>query len=135
GIGADGRASLVSTLGNPDVSLILRGGADGPNWETPHVRAAAQALEDRGLVPRLIVDASHGHSGKDHRRQAEVAAQLAEQVAGAQRGEGHARPEGLALGQSVTDKCMDWETTAEQLSGHARGARRRRTALAGDRGA
>src|SRR5699024_12583647 len=49
GIGADGRASLVSTLGNPDVSLILRGGADGPNWETPHVRAAAQALEDRGL--------------------------------------------------------------------------------------
>ncbi len=152
GIGADGRASLVSTLGNPDVSLILRGGADGPNWETPHVRAAAQALEDRGLVPRLIVDASHGNSGKDHRRQAEVAAQLAEQVAGegeaiagimlesnlqagAQTLDVHAGPEGLVHGQSVTDKCMDWETTAEQLSALARGVRRRRTALAGDRGA
>src|SRR5699024_12616050 len=66
GIGADGRASLVSTLGNPDVSLILRGGADGPNWETPHVRAAAPALEDRGVLPRLTVAASASTHGKEH---------------------------------------------------------------------
>lgn len=55
--------------------------------------------------------------------------------AGAQTLDVHAGPEGLAHGQSVTDKCMDWETTAEQLSALARGVRRRRTALAGDRGA
>src|SRR5690606_32412052 len=73
GIGDDGRASLVTTTGNPDTSVILRGGADGPNYGAEHVARAAQRLTDAGLAPRLVVDASHANSGKDHVRQAEVA--------------------------------------------------------------
>ncbi|WP_193105764.1 3-deoxy-7-phosphoheptulonate synthase [Brachybacterium sp. FME24] len=144
GIGADGRASLVSTTGNPDASVILRGGADGPNWGPGPVRAAAERLTAQGLPPRLVIDASHGNSGKDHRRQAEVATMLADQVAvdgaavagvmlesnliaGAQNLDVHAGPAGLVHGQSVTDTCMDWETTDGVLRALAGGVRRRRT--------
>ncbi|APX34999.1 3-deoxy-7-phosphoheptulonate synthase [Brachybacterium sp. P6-10-X1] len=145
GIGADGRASLVATTGNPDVSLILRGGATGANWGPGPVRTAAERLVEQGLRPRLIIDASHGNSGKDHLRQAEVARSLADQVAvdgeavagimlesnlvaGAQKLDVGAGPEGLAHGQSVTDACMGWEVTAEVLRELAGGARRRRVA-------
>ncbi|GAA1487912.1 3-deoxy-7-phosphoheptulonate synthase [Brachybacterium sacelli] len=147
GIGADGRASLVSTTGNPDVSLILRGGSTGANWGPGPVRASAERLTEQGLVPRLIIDASHGNSGKDHRRQAEVAAALSDQVAvdgeaiagimlesnlvaGAQTLDVDAGPAGLVHGQSVTDKCMDWEVTDEVLRGLAGGVQRRRVAAA-----
>ncbi|WP_114854431.1 3-deoxy-7-phosphoheptulonate synthase [Brachybacterium sp. YJGR34] len=143
GIGADGRASLVTTAGNPDLSLILRGGAEGANWGPAPVREAARQLADRGRAPRLIIDASHGNSGKDHRRQAEVATMLADQVAvdgaaiagvmleshlvaGAQRLDVAAGPAGLVRGQSVTDACMGWEVTEGVLRGLADGVRRRR---------
>src|SRR5690606_318483 len=85
GIGSDGRASLVSTTGNPDTSIILRGGADGPNFDAEHVRRASERLEAASLGARLIVDASHGNSGKDHLRQAEVAGELAAQIASGER--------------------------------------------------
>ena len=147
GIGADGRASLVSTTGNPDVSLILRGGADGPNWGPGPVRASAERLTAQGLSPRLIIDASHGNSGKDHVRQAEVARMLADQVAvdgaavaglmlesnlvgGAQSLDVEAGPAGLVRGQSVTDKCMDLGSTEQVLGALAEGARRGRAGAA-----
>ena len=142
GIGADGRANLVTTTGNPDPHLILRGGADGPNWGPGPVRAAAERLSDAGLPQRLVIDASHGNSGKDHVRQAEVATMLAEQIAvdgtavagvmlesnllgGAQTLDVGAGPAGLVRGRSVTDKCMDWETTESVLRALAGGAQRR----------
>ncbi|MGO2584647.1 MAG: 3-deoxy-7-phosphoheptulonate synthase [Brachybacterium tyrofermentans] len=153
GIGADGRASLVSTTGNPDVNLILRGGSDGPNWGPGPVRTAAERLAEQGLPPRLVIDASHGNSGKDHVRQAEVATMLADQiavdgrttdgsaaaggaiagvmlesnlVAGAQKLDVDAGPTGLVRGQSVTDACMDWAATEDVLRALAGGVRRRR---------
>ncbi|SJN16701.1 2-keto-3-deoxy-D-arabino-heptulosonate-7-phosphate synthase I alpha [Microbacterium esteraromaticum] len=143
GIGSDGRASLVTTTGNPDTSVILRGASDGPNYGAEHVRRASERLAAAGLTPRLIVDASHGNSGKDHRRQAQVAAELAEQiatdgaaiagvmlesnlVAGAQRLDVASGPAGLVPGQSVTDACMGWDATAEALDVLARAARQRR---------
>lgn len=145
GIGADGRASLVSTTGNPDTSMILRGGADGPNYGAEHVRRAAERLAAAGLTDRLVVDASHGNSGKDHVRQAEVSAELATQiadggaaiagvmlesnlVAGAQKLDVSVGPAGLVRGQSVTDACMGWGATVEaltQLAGAVRSARAR----------
>ncbi|MGP9538049.1 3-deoxy-7-phosphoheptulonate synthase [Brachybacterium sp. AOP43-C2-M15] len=148
GIGADGRASLVSTTGNPDGSLILRGGADGPNWGPGPVRAAAERLAAQGLPARLVIDASHGNSGKDHVRQAEVAAMLGTQVAvdggaiagvmlesnlvgGAQALDVDAGPASLVRGQSVTDACMDWETTGSVLRALADGSRRRRASATG----
>lgn len=143
GIGADGRASLVSTTGNPDAHLILRGGADGPNWGPGPVRAATERLVSRGLSPRLVIDASHANSNKDHLRQAEVATMLADQIAvdgaavagvmlesnliaGAQQLDVDAGPAALVRGQSVTDKCMGWEATEGVLRALADGVRRRR---------
>ena len=160
GIGADGQANLVATTGNPDTHLILRGGADGPNWGPGPVRAATDRLAGAGLPQRLIIDASHANSDKDHVRQREVATMLADQiaidgggadgsgvtgstvagvmlesnlVAGAQKLDVNAGPAGLVHGQSVTDKCMDWETTAGVLRALAGGARRRRRNIAGTR--
>lgn len=142
GIGADGRASLVSTTGNPDTSIILRGGADGPNYDAAHVASAAARLEAAMLTPRVIVDASHANSGKDHVRQSVVAAELGAQiatdgvaiagvmlesnlVAGAQKLDVSARTR-LQYGQSVTDACMGWDATADALAALAEGVRRRR---------
>lgn len=143
GIGADGRASLVTTTGNPDTSVILRGGADGPNYGTEHVRRASERLAAAGLVDRLVVDASHGNSGKDHVRQSVVVTELGAQiatdgraiagvmiesnlVAGAQKLDVDAGPAGLVRGQSVTDACMGWEATVVALDELAAGVRRRR---------
>ncbi|MBO9625802.1 MAG: 3-deoxy-7-phosphoheptulonate synthase [Microbacterium sp.] len=143
GIAADGRASLVTTTGNPDTSVILRGGADGPNYGPDHVRRASERLAAAGLTSRLVVDASHGNSGKDHVRQAEVAAELAAQiadggqaiagvmlesnlVAGAQKLDVAVGPAALVRGQSVTDACMGWDATATALAQLAESVRRSR---------
>lgn len=143
GIGADGRASLVTTTGNPDTSVILRGGADGPNYGSEHVRRASDRLAAAGLTERVIVDASHANSGKDHVRQAEVARELSAQIVtpaspiagvmlesnlveGAQKLDVTRGPAGLVRGQSVTDACMSWETTADVLHDFAAAVRLRR---------
>ncbi|MFD5214118.1 3-deoxy-7-phosphoheptulonate synthase [Microbacterium sp. NPDC058345] len=142
GIDADGRASLVTTTGNPDTSVILRGGADGPNYGAEHVRRASERLAAAGLTERVVVDASHANSGKDHVRQAEVAAELAAQiaakgsaiagvmlesnlVAGAQKLDVTRGPAGLTRGQSVTDSCMSWGTTTAVLDQLAAAVRSR----------
>ncbi|WP_144793881.1 3-deoxy-7-phosphoheptulonate synthase [Microbacterium paludicola] len=142
GIGTDGRASLVTTTGNPDTSIILRGGADGPNYGPSHVRDAAQRLDAAMLTPRVILDASHANSGKDHVRQAEVAAEIGAQIAedgaaiagvmlesnleaGAQKLDVSVRTR-LVYGQSVTDACMGWDATTAALEALAQGVRARR---------
>ena len=118
-----GRGALVSTDGNEDCHVILRGGTDGPNYDADAVQAATAKLTAAGLPGRVVIDCSHANSGKDHVRQAEVGAEVAQMVrgglpisgvmlesflvAGAQNADG--RP--LTYGQSVTDKCMDWGTT------------------------
>ncbi|WP_193598403.1 3-deoxy-7-phosphoheptulonate synthase [Microbacterium sp. YJN-G] len=143
GIGSDGRASLVSTTGNPDTSVILRGGADGPNYSPEHVRRASERLTAAGLTERLIVDASHGNSGKDHVRQSEVVVELSAQiaadgraiaglmlesnlVAGAQKHDVSTGSKGLVRGQSITDACMGWDVTVDALAQLAAASRERR---------
>src|SRR6202050_4553435 len=64
-----GTVALVETTGNPDTHVILRGGRGGPNYEPSHVAKALDLIEGSGLPRRLMVDASHGNSGKDHHRQ------------------------------------------------------------------
>lgn len=95
------------------------------------------------LAPRVVIDASHGNSGKDHVRQAIVAAELAEQIAtaggaiagvmlesnliaGAQKLDVSAPRTHLVYGQSVTDACMGWDATDDALTALADGVRRRR---------
>ncbi|WP_138444507.1 3-deoxy-7-phosphoheptulonate synthase [Sinomonas susongensis] len=146
GIDDDGRAALVSTSGNADTHLVLRGGASGPNYDAASVAAASATMAAKGLNPRLIVDASHANSGKDHRRQADVALEIGAQIssggpsAGAVAGVmlesflvGGAQAlepgslDRLVYGQSVTDACMDWEVTERVLSALAGAAHSRRT--------
>ena len=136
----DGRAMIVQSSGNPYGHLILRGGAQGPNYDAASVRSAAQALERAGLPPRLIVDCSHGNSGKDYRKQAVVAACAADQIAEGSRAicgmmlESHlvegsqpiaAERSAMRFGQSVTDACIGWDETAVLLDRLAGAVRRR----------
>jgi 3-deoxy-7-phosphoheptulonate synthase len=127
GINPDGLAALVTTSGNPDAHVILRGGADGPNCDAGSVASALDLLRGSGLPPRVIVDASHGNSGKDHVRQAGVVRDLATRIAGGEPGitgvmmesflEAGRQDLGEAMvhGRSVTDACLDWATTSELL--------------------
>jgi 3-deoxy-7-phosphoheptulonate synthase len=139
-ISLDGQAMVVTTSGNPDTHLVLRGANGGPNYDQASVAAAAQALADAGLPARLLVDCSHGNSAKDWRRQPEVAADIARQVADGSSAiagvllESHlveGRQDivngrtGLRYGQSVTDGCIGWEATAGVLEALAHAVRRR----------
>ncbi|MFJ3958369.1 3-deoxy-7-phosphoheptulonate synthase [Arthrobacter sp. NPDC090010] len=148
GTDADGRVSLVSAPGNRDGHVILRGGSSGPNHRAESVVAVSEALSARGANPRLVIDASHGNSGKNHHRQAEVALEIGAQlesgptsetiagvmlesflVGGAQPFDpsaGRSARDGLVRGQSITDACMDWEVTVQVLEGLAGAVRNRR---------
>jgi 3-deoxy-7-phosphoheptulonate synthase len=140
GVDVSGRPAILYTKGNPDCHVILRGGRDAPNHSAADVEQALASLRAAALPERVVVDASHDNSGKDHRRQPSAAADVGEQVAA-----GNAAIVGLMLesflvagrqelgvkgpltyGQSITDACMDWETTAEVLEQLARAARARR---------
>src|SRR5205085_10384223 len=86
GVTPNGVAAVVTTAGNTDTHVILRGGRSGPNYEPSHITKALDLIAAAGLPRRLMVDASHGNSGKDHRRQPVVAASIAEQVGAGERG-------------------------------------------------
>ncbi|RFA23492.1 3-deoxy-7-phosphoheptulonate synthase [Subtercola boreus] len=126
GIDEHGLAAAVETTGNAAGHVILRGGRQGPNSSSESVAAAAALLARAGLEPRMIVDASHANSGKDHVRQVAVVRELAAQlesgdpisgimmesflVGGAQKLDAQALGS-LMFGQSATDACIDWATT------------------------
>jgi 3-deoxy-7-phosphoheptulonate synthase len=130
GINGEGQAAIVTTTGNPDGHLVLRGGNRGTNYHPEAVEEAAAELAKAGLPPRVMVDCSHGNSNKDYRRQGEVAAQVAAQL---RAGSGHVMgvmleshlvagsqkiPSDLSqltYGQSITDACIDLATTLEVL--------------------
>lgn len=138
GINPDGLAALVRTTGNPDAHVILRGGAAGPNFSAADVAGARERLAKAGLAERVVVDASHGNSRKDHVRQAEVVREIAGRIAGGDTGvtglmmesflvEGNQSLGGeLVYGRSVTDKCMSWDTTSALLDELAAAVRARR---------
>jgi 3-deoxy-7-phosphoheptulonate synthase len=135
-----GVAAIVVTLGNSDTHVILRGGASGPNYEGESVQRTLAALGASGLPPRVMIDASHGNSGKDHRRQPLVAGAIAEQVASGERGvigvmlesflvdgrQDFTDRDSLTAGQSITDACMGWDTTGPVLQELATAVRARR---------
>ena len=75
-----GHSAIVHTAGNADCHVILRGGKE-PNYDSEHVRAAAQELAKAGMPTKMMVDCSHANSRKDFRRQKEVAQDIAVQLA------------------------------------------------------
>jgi len=140
GVTEQGLAGIVSTRGNSDCHVILRGGATGTNYDAMSVQKTLAALRDAGVPPRVMIDASHGNSEKDHRRQPvvvrEVAAQLAQGesgiigmmmesflVDGRQNLTDRSR---LVYGQSITDACLGWDATVPVLHELAEGVRARR---------
>ncbi|MBN1140251.1 MAG: 3-deoxy-7-phosphoheptulonate synthase [Deltaproteobacteria bacterium] len=130
GINREGRTSIVSTTGNPDVHMVLRGGNDKPNYFPEDIARAVQLLEKAGLNPALMVDCSHANSYKNHERQEEVLVNVMEQIAAGEKAiaalmiESCLKPGSqkipanaadLVYGVSVTDKCVGWETTERML--------------------
>ena len=134
GIDHLGRAAVVKTLGNPDCHVVLRGSSSGPNYDAASIAKAMETI--RGEMPAdsaaahgLIVDCSHGNSGKDEHRQAEVVRNIAGRIAQGEEGitgimmesfiEGgnqKAAPlDRLVYGRSITDKCLSWDTTERLL--------------------
>lgn len=142
GIDPAGAGSVVVTAGNPDCHVILRGGRSGPNYDAQSVGSALDVVKGSGLPRRLMIDASHANSGKDHTRQPAVAESIAAQVADGRSGvvgvmlesfieEGAQQlgdPAGLDYGRSITDTCMSWSTTENVLSTLAEAVRKRRSA-------
>jgi len=127
GIDDEGRIALLRSTGNATCHLVLRGGSNGPNFSAAHVSQAAHELRSLGVRPQLLIDCSHQNSGKDHRRQPEVARQVMLQL-----GQSHVDVMGLmieshlhsgrqevhaprAYGVSVTDGCIDFATTEQLL--------------------
>ena len=129
GINQSGKASAVTTLGNPNCHIVLRGGHQGPNYNSNAIALTEKNLIDAGLTPAIMVDCSHANSGKDPANQPKVFHQVLEQIlagnqsliglmiesnlnAGNQK---FPQPKAdLQYGVSITDGCIDWSTT-EQL--------------------
>jgi 3-deoxy-7-phosphoheptulonate synthase len=123
-----GRSAIAATSGNEDCHIILRGGR-APNYDAANVEAAAGELHRAGVNSRLMIDASHSNSGKKPENQPKVVADIARQVSGGERRimgvmiESHlvaGRQDvvpgvPLVYGQSITDGCIDWETTVAAL--------------------
>ena len=120
-----GHSAIVHTAGNADCHVILRGGKE-PNYDSDHVKAAAEQLTKAGVTPKLMVDCSHANSRKDYTRQMEVAQDVAQQLRAGENNimglmvESHLvagrqdKPE--VYGQSITDACIGWDATEEMLA-------------------
>lgn len=134
GIDHKGRASSVRTLGNPDCHVVLRGSSTGPNYDTVSIAEAMDAVRsempaDCAASHGLVVDCSHGNSGKDESRQALVVRELAGRIAKGERdisglmmesfieaGNQPAAPlDQLEYGKSITDRCLSWSVTEQLL--------------------
>lgn len=131
GMDQDGRAALIQTAGNEDCHVILRGGTAGTNYDAQSVADALGRLRTSGLPERVVIDASHGNSRKDHNRQADVVTELARRIglgdhaikgvmlesflAAGRQDLVLGRGADLVYGQSITDACIDWDTTVVQL--------------------
>lgn len=126
GVSSEGVASAVSTAGNPDCHLILRGGDHGPNYDSDSIKTTRDTLLKHDLAPSIMIDASHANCGKDQTRMPGVFEEIIRQraegdtsvvgamleshlVAGSQK---FPQPlNQLIYGQSITDQCIDWKTT------------------------
>jgi len=130
GINQQGRTAVFQTRGNTYGHIVLRGGGGRPNYDSVSIRMSEQALEKAGLPPRIVVDCSHANTNKDHTLQPLVARDCVEQVVNGNRsiiglmlesnlGDGNQKIPAdlsqLTRGVSVTDACIDWDTTAQTL--------------------
>lgn len=135
-----GHSAIVSTAGNEDCHVILRGGSKSPNYDAASVNAACQDIAGAGLAARLMVDFSHANSSKQYQRQVDVTKDVAQQIAGGDERivgvmvESHlvagrqdlAPGTPLEYGKSITDACIGWEDSVLVLDTLAAAVRARR---------
>ncbi|KAH8649262.1 phospho-2-dehydro-3-deoxyheptonate aldolase [Xylariales sp. PMI_506] len=142
GVTKDGLAAITRTKGNEHGFVILRGGTKGPNYDAENVQAAKDTLIKKGQKLAIMVDCSHGNSNKDHRNQPKVAKVIADQLREGEKAiigvmiesninEGNQKvpkegPSALKKGVSITDACIDWESTVTVLEDLAEAVRARR---------
>ncbi|KAI9312829.1 3-deoxy-7-phosphoheptulonate synthase [Dichotomocladium elegans] len=144
GVTKSGTVSITHTTGNPDCHVILRGANSGPNYDKEHVAKAKADLVKAKIHPSIMIDCSHGNSNKDHRNQPKVADDVCAQLKGGEESivgvmiESHINegkqsvpaegPVGLKYGVSITDACIDFETTEGVLERLAEAVKARRAA-------
>ena len=138
----DGHSAIVSTAGNEDCHIILRGGKL-PNYDAASVDAAGKGLADAGLAQRLMIDFSHANSSKNAQKQVDVGMDVARQVAAGEDRifgimvESHLKAgrqdlvpgKPLVYGQSITDGCISWEDSRRLFDTLAEAVRKRRLKL------
>ncbi len=130
GISSEGKTAIVKTTGNSDVHIVLRGGNNSPNYSAEDIRNTEEMLAKAGLKGGIMVDCSHANSNKDHEKQPAVLADVIGQIVAGNTsinsvmiesnigGGNQPMAENLSdlkYGVSITDKCIDWETTERIL--------------------
>ena len=129
GINRDGLTSIIQTTGNPEVHIVLRGGKK-PNYYADDIRNTEEMLARNNLIPTIMVDCSHGNSEKNHEKQPLVMENVIDQIVAGNRSISGVMIESfleagnqsipkdfdqIKYGVSITDKCIDWETTERTL--------------------
>ncbi|KAJ3293418.1 3-deoxy-7-phosphoheptulonate synthase [Rhizoclosmatium sp. JEL0117] len=146
GVTKQGIASIIHTTGNDSCHIILRGSNKGPNYEEPFVNDIVAQLEAKKERVKLMVDASHGNSNKNHKNQLLVVQEVARQVTNGSHAifgvmvesninEGNQKvptsgAKDLKYGVSITDACVNWETTVEMFDILSAAVQARRAAAA-----
>ena len=141
GINREGRASIIHTTGNPDVHIVLRGGSRKVNYYPADITHTEESLIKNGLFPSIMVDCSHGNSNKDYQKQPEVLESVIQQILSGNSSLSGVMIESnleannqkvpvdisqLKYGVSITDACIDWQTTENiLLNAHDRLSKRR----------
>ncbi|MCW9714835.1 3-deoxy-7-phosphoheptulonate synthase AroG [Avibacterium sp. 21-594] len=124
-----GHSAIVSTKGNADCHIILRGGNNGPNYSAKDVNEVCESIEKSGRIPHVMVDFSHANSNKQFKKQLEVCADVCQQIAQGSNQifgvmiESHlvegrqdlVEGKELVYGQSITDACIGWEDSEAVL--------------------
>jgi 3-deoxy-7-phosphoheptulonate synthase len=131
GINSDGKVSVVTTKGNPNAHVVLRGGNGKPNYDSVSVSICEQELTSANIKPNIMVDCSHANSNKDHNLQPLVLDNVSNQILEGNKSiigvmlESHlhggnqklsSNADDMQYGVSVTDACIDWETTEQSLT-------------------
>lgn len=130
GINSEGRVAIITTKGNPYAHIVLRGGNGKPNYDSVSVALCEQELQKANIEANIMVDCSHANSNKNHELQALVMQNVTQQIVDGNRSiiglmvesnlkagnqKLSANRDEMEYGKSVTDACIDWETTEASL--------------------
>lgn len=127
-VNPEGRVAIIRTKGNANTHIILRGGIK-PNYDAQSVKECEEKMKETGFTPKIVIDCSHGNSQKDHRNQAQVLHNIAQQMVGGNQSikgimlesnlfEGKQSLQSiktLKYGVSITDACIGWDETKNIL--------------------